>query len=45
MNVYLGKLFHWFIINNLTLNIEKTKLLPYFNTIIMNCIIIDNINI
>ena len=45
MKLYVGKLVHCFTLNNLKLNIEKTKIYPYFNTIIMNSIHIDNVNI
>ena len=45
MKLYVGKLFRWFTLNNLKLNIEKTKILPYFNTIIMHSIQIDNVDI
>ena len=38
MKLCVGKLVNWFTLNNLQLNIEKTKILPYFNTIIMNSI-------
>ena len=43
MKLYVSKLVHWFTLNNLKLKIETTKILPYFNTIIMNCIKIDNV--
>ena len=36
MKLYVGKLVNWFTLNNLKLNKEKTNILPYFNTIIMN---------
>ena len=29
MKLCLGKLVHWFILNNLKLNIEKIKISPY----------------
>ena len=45
MKFYVGKSVHWFTINNLKLNIEKTIILPYFNTIILNSIKIDNVDI
>ena len=45
MNLYVGKLINWFFINNIKLNIEKTKILPYFNTIILNSITIYNVDI
>ena len=45
MKLYVGKFVHWFTINNLKLNIEKTIILPYFNTIILNSIKIDNVDI
>ena len=38
MKLYVGKLVHWFTLENLKLNIEKTKILLYFNTISMNSI-------
>ena len=31
MQLYLDRLCHWFNINKLKFNIEKTKILPYFN--------------
>ena len=45
MKLYVGKLVHWFTLNNIKLNIEKTKILPYFNTIIIYIIKIDNVDI
>ena len=45
MKLYVGKLVHWLTLNNLKLNIERSKILPYFNTIIMNSINIDNVDI
>ena len=45
IKLFIGKLVHWFNINNLKLNIEKTKILPYFNTTILNSIKIDNVDI
>ena len=45
MKLYVGKLVHWFTLNNIKLNIEKTKISIYFNTIIMNIIKIDNLDI
>ena len=41
----MDKLKYWFDINNLKLNIQKTKILPYFNTKLTNDITIDNIKI
>ena len=41
----MDKLKYWFNINNLKLNIQKTKILPYFNTKLTNDITIDNIKI
>ena len=45
MQLYLDRLCHWFNINKLKLNIEKTKILPYFNTKIINNINLNNVNI
>ena len=45
MQLYLDRLCHWFNINKLKLNIEKTKILPYFNTKIINNINLNNANI
>ena len=45
MQLYLDRLFHWFNINKLKFNIEKTKILPYFNTKIINNINLNNANI
>ena len=39
----MDKLKYWFDINNLKLNLQKTKILPYFNTKLTNDIIINNI--
>ena len=36
LQLYLYRLSHWFNINKLKLNIEKTKILPYFKTKIIN---------
>ena len=36
---------YWFDINNLKLNMQKTKINPYFNTKLTNDITIDNIQI
>ena len=43
--LYLDRLSHWFNINKLQLNIEKTKILPYFKTTIINNINLNNTNI
>ena len=45
LQIYMDKLKYWFDINNLKLNIQKTKILPYFNTKLTNDITIDNIKI
>ena len=45
LQIYMDKLKYWFDINNLKLNIQKTKILPYFNTKLTNDITIDNIQI
>ena len=45
LQIYIDKLKYWFDINNLKLNIQKTKILPYFNTKLTNDITIDNIKI
>ena len=45
LQIYMDKLKYWFYINNLKLNIQKTKILPYVNTKLTNDITIDNINI
>ena len=45
LQIYINKLKYWFDINNLKLNIQKTKILPYFNTKLTNDIIIENIKI
>ena len=42
LQIYMDKLKYWFDINNLKLNIQKTKI-PYFNTKLTNDITIDNI--
>ena len=36
MQLYLDRLSDWFNINKLKLNFEKTKILPYFKTTIIN---------
>ena len=41
----MNKLKYWFDINNLKFNIQKTQILPYFNTKLTNDITIDNIKI
>ena len=41
----MDKLKYWFDINHLKLNIQKTKILLYFNTKLTNDITIDNIKI
>ena len=41
LKIYMDKLKYWFDINNLKLNIQKTKILPYFNTKLTNDITID----
>ena len=43
LQIYMDKLKYWFDINNLKLYIQKTKILPYFNTKLTNDITIDNI--
>ena len=45
LQIYMDKLKYWFDINNLKLNIQKTKILPNFNTKLTNDITIDNIKI
>ena len=45
LQIYMDKLKYWFDINNLKLNIQKTKILPSFNTKLTNDITIDNIKI
>ena len=45
MQLYLDRLSHWFNINKLKFNIEKTKILPYFNRNIINNINLNNTNI
>ena len=41
----MDKLKYWIDINNLKLNIQKNKIIPYFNTKLTNNITIDNIKI
>ena len=43
--IYMDKLKYWIDINNLKLNIQKNKIIPYFNTKLTNNITIDNIKI
>ena len=45
LQIYMDKLKYWFDINNLKLNIQKTKIIPYFNTKQTNDITIGNIQI
>ena len=45
LQLYLDRLSHWFNINKLKLNIEKTKILSYFKTTIINNINLNNTNI
>ena len=45
MQLYLDRLYHWFNINKFKFNIDKTKILPYFNIKIINNINLNNTNI
>ena len=45
LQIYMDKLKYWFDVNTFKLNIQKTKILPYFNTKLTNHITIDNIQI